>query len=131
MTTIRPTLAFPMGAMMAIWSAAPALADFHLQRELGTARTSQPTFPDDQGATTPHAGSPFKLAQGFGNDVPLSFAMRQIVPASVIIRLGKGVDSAAAVSGRGGMPWNQVLAAAVRPLGFHIVTGTTTVLIAR
>ena len=63
------------------------------------------------------------LAQGFGNEVPLSFAARQIVPPGIAIRLGPGVDADAPVTWAGGGPWNQVLATAVAPLGYRVRVG--------
>ena len=73
----------------------------------------------------------FKVAHGFGDDVPLSFAARQIVPPTVTVRYGRGVDSNAAVSWKGEAPWNRVLAAAVRPLQLRLMTGASSVLISR
>lgn len=132
MTNMRPSLALPIAALMAIGSATPALADFQLHRDNGAAPSAASSAPADTSSGEPaRPVSRFKVAQGFGNDVPMSFATRQIVPASVSVRFGKGVDPAAAVSWRGGAPWNRVLAAAVRPLGLQIFTGATTVLISR
>ena len=73
--------------------------------------------------------SRFKMAWGFGNAVPMSFAVRQIVPGGVRVHYGAGVDPETSVSWKGNRPWNQVLAAAVYPLHLRIVTGTDTVLI--
>lgn len=118
--------------MAACIAATPALADFQLQRDGAAAPVIRLLTPNvDQSAEPPRPPSRFKVAQGFGNDVPISFAARQIVPRPVSIRFGKGVDPTAMVSWRGGAPWNQVLAAAVRPLGLQIITGATTVLISR
>ena len=63
------------------------------------------------------------LAEGFGNQVPLSFAARQIVPRGVSIRLGPGVDADAPVTWAGSGPWNQVLATAVARLGYRVRVG--------
>ena len=73
----------------------------------------------------------FKVARGFGEAVPMSFAVRQIVPAAVRVHYGPGIDPDILVSWKGNRPWNQALAAAVRPLHLRIVTGTQTVLITR
>lgn len=73
----------------------------------------------------------FKVARGFGDAVPMSFAVRQIVPSGVRVHYGAGIDPDAVVSWKGDRPWNQALAAALHPLQLRIVTGTDTVLITR
>ena len=73
-------------------------------------------------ADTPHpAQPPFMLAQGFGDQVPLRFAVRQIVPRAVKVTYGPGADPDAAVDWKGGQGWNRVLFNAVRPLGLRLV----------
>ncbi len=73
-------------------------------------------------ADTPHpAQPPFMLAQGFGDQVPLRFAVRQIVPRAVKVTYGPGADPDAAVDWQGGQGWNRVLFNAVRPLGLRLV----------
>ena len=62
----------------------------------------------------------YPLARGFGDKVPLAFAVRQIVPPSVKIHFGTGVDPTTPVDWRGGRPWNVVLWSAVHPLGLHL-----------
>jgi len=66
-------------------------------------------------------GPQFAIARGFGNQVPLSFAVRQIVPRDVKVHFGKDVDPATAVDWKGGRPWNAVLWSAIHPLGLHLV----------
>jgi hypothetical protein len=56
-------------------------------------------------------------AQGFGFQVPLDFAARQIAPSQVTIHYAPGVDSSALVDWKGGRLWILVLGDAVRPLG--------------
>lgn len=63
----------------------------------------------------------FFIAHGFGHDVPLAFAVRQVVPARVRVSFGPGVDQALPVTWKGGKPWDDVLRAAVTPLGLHLV----------
>lgn len=63
----------------------------------------------------------FLLAQGFGHDVPLVFALRQVVPTRVHIIYGPGVDEQQNVSWEGGKPWDQVLRSTIKPLGLHVV----------
>jgi hypothetical protein len=67
---------------------------------------------------TPHRQIAAALdAQGFGFQVPLNFAARQIAPSQVTIQYAPGVDSSALVDWKGGRRWTLVLGDAVRPLG--------------
>ena len=87
--------------------------------------------PDARDRGQAETGARFRLAAGFGQGVPLAFAARQIVPASVTVRFGRGVDRQAEVNWAGGRPWNRVLASAIAPLGLRMTTGSSTVLISR
>lgn len=58
---------------------------------------------------------------GFGNDIPLVLALRQIVPAEYGFSFADGVDQGARVSWNGGQPWDMVLNNALAPLGFGAV----------
>ena len=60
------------------------------------------------------------LVAGFGDQVPLSFACRQIVPKIYKVGYGPGVDSNALVDWEGGQTWPTVLGRAIKPLGLHI-----------
>ena len=71
------------------------------------------------------------VAHGFGKEVPLAFAARQIVPAKVKVTFGPGVDHAAMVDWIGGRPWVEALQAAVHPLGLRIVVRWMAVSIVR
>jgi len=115
-----------LAALLALVTPVPARADF----QIGTLAV-RPT-PEPPGETAPSPAAPkFKTATGYGNNVPLDFAARQIVPASVRLRFGSSVDRDAFVTWRGNAPWNHVLAAAVRPLGLRVVIGATEVAILR
>ncbi|UZO94728.1 hypothetical protein [Roseomonas mucosa] len=63
----------------------------------------------------------YSMAHGFGNDVPLSFAAKQIVPTSFRVVYRKGVDQESLVSWKGGKPWNQALGVALAQHGLHMV----------
>ena len=125
-----------VGLGVTLLGAGSAHADFTLQRTTGAAvltpprangRQAEAPEPERTNAATPR----FKIAQGFGRDVPLAFAVRQIVPPGVAVQYGAGVDKAAIVTWTGGRPWNRVLASAIRPLGLRMTTGATTVTISR
>lgn len=60
------------------------------------------------------------IANGFGRQVPLAFAARQIVPAGVKTTFGPDVDQSELVDWTGGGPWIGVLRNAVQPLGLHV-----------
>ena len=69
----------------------------------------------------------FKVARGFGDQVPLSFAVRQIVPLAVRVTYGPGAAPDALVTWKGGEGWNRVLLRAVHPLGLRLVMSTMAV----
>ncbi len=60
------------------------------------------------------------VARGFGSQIPLAFAVRQIVPSTIKVLYGPGADQNALVDWQGGKRWSVVLAEAVRPLGLRI-----------
>lgn len=70
--------------------------------------------------------------QGYGTDIPLSFAVRQIVPPGFKVVFDPGVQHDRTVSWVGGKPWRTVLQDALRPLGLRLeVTGQTARLLQR
>jgi len=74
---------------------------------------------------------PYPVSQGFGNDVPLSFAAHQIVPMGVAVVFASGADPEALVTWQGGTPWNRTLQAAIRPLGLRMTYQAQRVTISR
>jgi hypothetical protein len=58
--------------------------------------------------------------RGFGAQIPLEFAVRQIVPAKIKVIYGSGADHNALVDWQGGKRWKLVLMDAVRPLGLDV-----------
>lgn len=128
-------------AGLAVAAATQARADFRLEAHPALP-TAEPTVTAARGSVSPPSQDeertvgkakppPFKEAHGFGDDVPLSFAARQIVPPTVTVRYGLGVDPNAAVSWKGEAPWNRVLATAIRPLRLRLMTSPKSVLITR
>jgi len=79
------------------------------------------TRPSETAAVGRAAQATFTKASGFGSQVPLAFAARQIVPPGVSVRYGPGADPAMLVDWKGGAPWDQVLKASVKPAGLHVV----------
>ncbi len=88
------------------------------------------------GATLTRASAPVPAAetaqaqvQGFGKQVPLVVAMRQILPPGYSFVKGEGVDLSQSVDWQGGKAWPDVLADAVQPLGLTArLTGDTVVI---
>lgn len=64
-----------------------------------------------------------EVLQGFGSDLAVETAIRQIVPPDVEVSWGAGVDRNAKVSWQGGKPWPQVLADALAPAGLEVGVG--------
>jgi hypothetical protein len=59
----------------------------------------------------------YPQAVGFGNDIPLALALRQIVPANYAFAFAQSINPGIRVSWNGGKPWDQVLNEMVSPLG--------------
>lgn len=120
-------------------TAMPARADFQITSMLpGAAQSGQPMpspvvlspeIPDRQQRRAPALVVP--IAYGFGKQVPLAFATRQIVPGQIRVTFGPDVKEDALVDWTGGRPWHEVLWAAVHPLGLHTTIGWMTVFITR
>ena len=62
--------------------------------------------------------------------IPLTFAVRQIVPAHFQVAFADAVQKDAAVDWKGGNSWRATLANAVRPLGLVITVNGPKVTIA-
>lgn len=65
---------------------------------------------------TPAGYGMYEVAEGFGRDLPLVMAIRQIVPASYGFVFDDGIDLQARVSWQGGRPWDVVLQDTLTPL---------------
>ncbi len=59
----------------------------------------------------------YTLVDGFGSDMPLALALRQIVPANYAYSFDKAVNPGERVNWTGGRPWNDVLNDALAPHG--------------
>lgn len=105
----------------------PAHMDGPTSTDAGTAGAA--ASPD--GAAVQPSPPRFGVARGFGNDIPLEFAVRQIVPATTRVSYGPGVDIQAIVNWKGGRPWPAVLLAAVLPLGMKLRATSRSVAIFR
>lgn len=72
-------------------------------------------------ATPVSAPSGMPDAVGFGSDIPLVLAMRQIVPAEYAYSFDPSVDQGMRVTWNGGKPWDLVLNEALQPAGLEAV----------
>ena len=118
-----PTLLPPLTALLLLAGPAPARAEFVVADSYDSSATASTP---EGGRVEPPAlrrtsAPAVPLAQGFGDAVPLRFALRQIVPARATVRLAEGVDPDLPVDWRGGRRWDRVLADAVAPLGLRLV----------
>jgi hypothetical protein len=108
----------------------PQLVDFKLE---GAPQPPSPVVeaqpPSDSVQQTPlGAPVPFQplarsqviIARGFGDDVPLDFAVRQVVPHYMHVEYAEAVDRQLRVRWKGGKPWREVLNALVAPAGLHV-----------
>jgi type IV pili sensor histidine kinase/response regulator len=67
------------------------------------------TLAADPAAPSGNAPGEEKMTRGFANNVPLTVALRQILPADYGFTLAEGVSGSALVSWKGGAPWRQTL----------------------
>lgn len=119
------------GLLAATALAPTAHADFVVTGSPPAATTAPPSAAADgpSGASSADEAparetSRFRVASGFGDQVPLRFAVRQIVPRTIKVSYGPNVNPDALVDWKGGQPWNRALATAVKPLGLRLVVTT-------
>jgi hypothetical protein len=77
-----------------------------------------------------HVSASGPALSGFGDQVPLTFAVRQIVPSNFQVAYADTVQKDAPVNWKGGEPWRATLADAVRPLGLVVTVSGPKVTIA-
>ena len=72
------------------------------------------------------------VAYGFGHQVSLAFAARQIVPRGVKVSFGEALEpETLLVDWKGGRPWPDVLRSTLRPAGLQVTFRSGTVRIER
>lgn len=108
-------------ALLALCSAAcESHAEFALQATPSSpASSTLSASPSYIHLHPPEARPRSAMASGFGHEVPLRFAVRQLLPAPWHIRYDVGVDPDQAVSWEGGRRWDYILRDAVKPLGLR------------
>ena len=109
----------------------PANADFRVQGAGDTPFPASPlpASPDSKRRVQVPVRPRVPLAVGFGRQIPLAFAARQIVPAGLPVSFAPEVDQDTLVDWSGGRPWNQVITAVVQPLRLRAVVTPRGVLI--
>ena len=72
------------------------------------------------------------MAQGFGRQVPLPFAVQQVVPKGVTVSFPTGLAADdVLVDWQGGRPWQVVLQGLLRPVGLEASIRPRSILIKR
>ncbi|WP_036288535.1 hypothetical protein [Methylosinus sp. PW1] len=113
--------------LLIVTMSTPADADFAmLPSEKGEASPAPPAGdtprPTEKRAKLRREPKPTPApARGFGKQIPLSFAIRQIVPSTVTVRFAHEADRNALVDWRGGRAWPSVLGDAIRSLGLRAI----------
>lgn len=99
-----------------------------------TADESEPTPPVAQAApmvpTATDTSMPrLAVIEGFGNNIPLSLAMEQIIPADFAVTYQDQPDPDMNVSWSGGRAWNKALEDAIYAHGYRVMVAGKTVTI--
>ena len=115
----------PLLVLAPLLVSAPAQAEFLMLSAPDTSATPESETPAPhpklkRRPPKPHISAIEPALSGFGDQVPLTFAVRQIVPANFQVAYADTVKKDAPVNWKGGEPWRATLADAVRPLGLVV-----------
>ena len=102
-------------------TSAPYPVDFQFMPPSAQPTVQAPLKADTAGPEEAPITPRYNIAHGFGNAVPLSFAVRQIVPPMFRVLYRGTVDLELPVNWSGGRPWNLVLASALQQHGLHLI----------
>lgn len=80
-------------------------------------------------ATTENQPAPstYAVIQGFGSDIPLALALRQIVPPQYGYVFDPDINQGTKISWNGDKPWDEVLNHALKPAGYTATVSETSV----
>ena len=98
-------------------------------RSAPAAQPQEPVFSADTASAPaqPAAEAPLpdhldqSVVQGFGKDISLAIALRQIAPSNYAYRFAEGVSAGQKVSWEGGKPWPHVLSDMLSANGLQVV----------
>lgn len=68
--------------------------------------------------------------EGFGKDIPLAVALRQVVPPAYMLSFAPGLDQGKPVSWNGGRPWNDVVTEMLAERKLHATLQGNTLMVA-
>lgn len=122
----------------ALWAAFMTIpivahADFVLRAtpSSGPVSAQIPVYAHPQALPVARPPKPKPIAEGFGKDVPLESALRDILPVGMKSQLTAAVDPNSRVTWHGGRPWDVVLKDAVAPLGVSVRLAADGVVLSR
>lgn len=96
----------------------PIIDSSYMQEPLTPVTPAINPNPANTGNMTTANYTNFDLAVGFGDNIPLVMAVKQIVPEAYGLAFDEAVPMEHTVSWQGGQPWDQVLGNVLNPLGF-------------
>ena len=109
---------------------APALKDIAQQQvRLAPPPPQQQVQVAPQQSAQAPANQVVASLQGFGNNVPLVVALRQIVPAGSQLAFGQGVELSEPISWQGGKNWEDTLLSVTKPLNLVYEKNGSTVIV--
>lgn len=82
--------------------------------------SEEPAVTENAATATATPPSTFSQALGFGTDMPLAFAVRQITPSGITHVFDKDINLGMKVSWNGGKPWNEVVTDMIKPHGLYL-----------
>jgi len=86
-----------------------------------------PAIQTEESPSSPFKG--FPITEGFGKDIPLAIAIRDIVPNSLAYSFSPKEIAGTKISWRGGKPWPEVLHQALAPHGLDASLNENTMLL--
>lgn len=104
----------PMEQMTPVIQSEPQPQQIKPQTGISSLAPSAPAMTPVQ---SPRTSTGYEMAVGFGKDLPLVTALRQVVPNNYTYVLDESVPMSQNVSWEGGRPWNMVLSDMISPLG--------------
>ena len=86
---------------------------------MAPAETATPEALPVEAAPAAQAAPSYATVEGFGSDMPLALALRDIVPDGYAYSFGRNVNPAAIVSWSGSKAWPEIISEMIAPLGLR------------